>query len=121
MTTEEYVRAWLAGERQYTIDKFGIELDNQHVSESRTFEWWEQQFDNYLHRAGIFGLDTINGRQALAKFVATAVGMLEAAVRVYGPLPEPGVPSGYNLDTIFLDDKPEVAARQFVEPNFDPS
>lgn len=100
MVTEDYVREWLARERGYTLDKFGIDLDNEHIGEGLD-GWWQQQFDNYLHRADLLGLDTINGRQALAKFVATAVGCLEAAVRIYGPLPEPGVPSGYNVDTIF--------------------
>lgn len=103
MTTEQYVRLWLKGERDYTIEKFGIDEDNQHTTqwsqEDKT--WWTDQLDNYYHRAGVLGLDTINGRQALAKFVATAVGMLESSVRLFGPLPEPGVPSGQNLDTIF--------------------
>lgn len=99
METEEYVRLWLAGERSYTLDKFGIDADNQHIGEWAELDlnatnWWETQFDNYLGRAGVLGLDNPGGRQAFAKFVATAVGALEAVVRVYGPLPAPGVPSG---------------------------
>lgn len=102
---EELIRAWLAQEREYTVQKFGLELDDQHVREwGGPDDWWEVQFQNYLGRANVLGLDTIAGRQALAKFVATAVGMLEAAVRVYGPLPLPGVPSGENLDTVFTDE-----------------
>lgn len=103
METEEYVRQWLAREREYTIAKFGLDLDNLHTREwdyRDEVDWWNQQFDNYYTRAGILGLDNPNGRQALAKFVATAVGMLEAAVRVHGPLPKPGVPSGENLDLL---------------------
>lgn len=98
MDTEEYVRQWLAIERGYTIEKFGVDLDNQHLREG--FAWWEQQFLNYFHRAQVLGLDTPGGRQAAAKFVATAVGMLEAVVREFGPLPKPGVPSGENLDLL---------------------
>lgn len=101
--TEEYVRQWLTREREYTIAKFGLDLDDRHVKEfGKDFfdQWWEQQFDNYLHRAKVLGLDTPGGRQALAKFVATGVGMLEAAVRAYGPLPKPGVSSGENLDKV---------------------
>lgn len=96
----EYVLNWLEDEREYQMKKFSVEQDNEHVKAwaDNAEDWWDNQFDNYLHRAYILKLDTINGRQALAKFVATAVGMLEAAVRCYGPLPEPGVPSGYNLD-----------------------
>lgn len=99
MTVSEYVRAWLADERGYTIKKFGLPQDDDHILEGLA-GWWAQQFDNYLHRAWVLGLDTPGGRQALAKFVATAVGALEAAVRVYGPLPEPGVSSGNNLDAL---------------------
>lgn len=95
----EYVRAWLAQERDYTIAKFGLDLDDQHVAEG--MEWWEQQFLNYIGRADVLGLDSPGGRQAAAKFVATALGFLEAVVRVHGPLPEPGVPSGENLNTVF--------------------
>lgn len=103
----ELIRAWLAQERDYTVQKFGLELDDQHVRDwdyRDESDWWNQQFDNYYTRAGVLGLDTLVGRQAFAKFVATAVGMLEAAVRVYGPLPLPGVPSGENLDTVFTDE-----------------
>lgn len=110
METDEYIIKWLKGERDYTIGKFGLESDDLHVQQFNSKEieyvpeWWDQQFKNYLHRAKLLGLENPNGRQALAKFVATAVGMLEAAVRVYGPLPEPGVPSGYNLDKVFDPD-----------------
>lgn len=106
METEEYVRRWIMGEREYTIRKFGLGLDDEHVQAFSDNEydndWWVKQFENYLGRAWILKLDTVNGRQALAKFVATGVGMLEAAVRVYGPLPEPGVTSGENLDKPFI-------------------
>lgn len=94
---------WLDDERHYTLQKFGSEVDRKHTIEF--FEryktggmdnegWWEQQFDNYLGRAGVLGLDTPGGRQALAKFVATGLGMLSAAIQVYGDLPSAGVPSG---------------------------
>lgn len=91
---------WLDEERVYTLEKFGTDKDRFHVEEfvAREHpidnEWWTMQLDNYYHRAHVLGIDNPNGRQALAKFVATAVGMLAATVQVYGPLPEPGVPSG---------------------------
>lgn len=104
----EYVLGWLRDERAYQIEKFGLEQDDQHTQEWAVLQtanefsesWWEKQFENYLGRASVIGLDTPNGRQALAKFVATAVGMLEAAIRLYGPLPEPGVPSGQNPNNL---------------------
>lgn len=102
----KYVEAWLRDERQYTLDKFGLEQDNEHVGINHfgvdQDGWWDRQFDNYLHRAKVLSLYTPAGRQAAAKFVATAVGFLEAVVRVHGPLPEPGVPSGENIDQLRL-------------------
>lgn len=93
--TRDYIEQWLKDERDYTINKFGLEVDD-----TRDKQWWDQQFSNYFHRAYLLGLDTPNGRQAAAKFVATALGFLESVVRVHGELPEPGVPSGYNLDNM---------------------
>lgn len=103
-----YAIGWLCDERQYTVDKFGTEADRQHIEEyqncdvalSRSAGWWSQQLDNYLGRVEVLGLDTPNGRQALAKFVSTALGMLSATVEVFGELPEPGVPSGENLTNL---------------------
>lgn len=64
-------------------------------------EWWTKQLNNYLFRAWVMGLNTPGGRQALAKFVATGVGMLESTVLLYGRIPEPGVSSGENLHNLF--------------------
>lgn len=102
---ETYVRDWLSDERDYTIDKFGIDLDNKHIKEWNDSigdlqSYWEQQFTNYLGRAATLGLNTPGGKQAFAKFVATTVGALEAVVRVYGEIPSPGVPSGENLTNL---------------------
>lgn len=55
---------------------------------------WSDKIGMYLHRADILGLDNPLGRQAAAKAVATAHGMLESIVRVHGDLPPGGVPSG---------------------------
>lgn len=90
---------WLRKERHYTLQKFGTEQDRQHVRDFAEAEyghatWFNQQFDTYYHRAWVLGLETHNGRQALAKFVSTAAGMLSAAIQEYGVLPEAGVPSG---------------------------
>jgi hypothetical protein len=101
----EYVEDWLDEElRMYVYQKFNQLVDAEHIKEfmqpangGRSEGWWTQQLDNYYHRAAVLGLDTPNGRQALGKFVATAICMLVATVDVYGELPKPGVPSGENL------------------------
>jgi hypothetical protein len=86
---------WLAGERRYQVEKFGTELDDEHTRQGLGDEtWWRQQLLNYLHRAHVLGLELPVGRQAAAKFTATACGLLESLIRVHGPLPPPGVPSG---------------------------
>lgn len=96
---------WLDRERIYTLEKFGINADREHIlafhdDGGAEDGWWTQQLDNYYHRAGVLGLDTPGGRQALAKFVATAAGMLAATVQEYGDLPSPGVPSGEISDWV---------------------
>lgn len=111
MDEHELVMRWLAEERPYQIDKFAGGQDDpdgwRHNDEALSTEgvgegtYWEQQLTNYVHRLGVLGLDLPNGRQALMKFVSTAVGLAEAMVRVYGPPPRPGVPSGQGLDEEF--------------------
>jgi hypothetical protein len=86
---------WLSNERCYQLNKFGIELDDVHTKAGIGPEtWWWNQLHNYLYRAHVLGLDNVRGRQALAKFVATGMGLLESTVRVYGDLPAPGLTSG---------------------------
>ncbi len=57
--------------------------------------FWLRQILQYVDRARIFGLDNPRGRQAMAKCYMTMCGFLESMVRVYGPLPKPGLSSGY--------------------------
>jgi len=60
--------------------------------------WWDERLGRYYHEAERLGLESETGRQALAKFVATACALLESVVRVHGWLPEPGVRLGENVD-----------------------
>ena len=86
---------WLVGERQYQVTKFGTAADDAHTAEGLDGDsWWWHQLTTYFHRSRVLGLETPLGRQALAKFVATGCGLLESVVRMHGPLPAPGVPSG---------------------------
>ncbi|HEX9991904.1 MAG TPA: DUF4406 domain-containing protein [Acidimicrobiales bacterium] len=86
---------WLVGERAYQVRKFGTATDDAHTAEGLGDDgWWWRQLTTYFHRARVLTLANPLGRQALAKFTATAVGLLESVVRVHGELPPPGVPSG---------------------------
>lgn len=55
---------------------------------------WNDWAGNYIKRAVMFGLDSLQGRQALGKTIVTLIHVLETAVEEYGPMPAPGVPSG---------------------------
>ena len=56
--------------------------------------WWFGQIGQYLQRGSILGLDTLNGRQAVMKGLATYVALVESMIRTYGPPPKAGYPSG---------------------------
>jgi hypothetical protein len=98
-TAASSVFEWLIRERHYQLTKFGHDQDDAHTIEGLGEDsWWWQQLLSYYTRARVLGLDIPVGRQAIAKFAATACGLLESIVRAYGPLPPPGVPSG-NVST----------------------
>jgi hypothetical protein len=89
-----FSRAWIETEyRKYVRNKFTLEDDKE-----RDLDWWQQQFDNYFHRARTLGLDTPGGRQAVGKFAATAVGWFMTVLATEGSVPAPGVASGGNFD-----------------------
>ena len=81
---------WIAEEQAYSQQKWPPEASDQITRD----EEWDRWLSQYLHRANLLGFDTEVGRQALAKYVTTAVAMLDSVTRVHGPLPAPGVPSG---------------------------
>lgn len=80
---------WLNEERtSYQIKKFDYEQEA-----NKPLEYWIQQFDSYIQRLPIFGLDTPQGSQAALKLAATAVALCEHLADK-NELPAPGVPSG---------------------------
>jgi hypothetical protein len=87
--------AWLVEEVRAQPVKFTSADDDAHTRDGLGDDsWWWQQLTNYYGRARVLGLETPLGRQALAKFVATAVALLDSVIRCHGPLPTPGHPSG---------------------------
>ena len=89
---------WLGDEHIYERAKFAPQIDDAKTLGAP--ERWDETIEMYLHRARVLGLDNPAGRQAIAKAAVTCIGYLESVVRVHGPLPEPGVPSGYNTDQL---------------------
>jgi len=94
------VARWVAQERaEYADVKFAADGDNRAelVAAMRSeglAPTWIGFILNYLKRAELFGLDTLQGRQALGKALVTVTHCLETAVEIHGPMPRPGVPSG---------------------------
>lgn len=114
---------WIAGEEAYVAGKFDDQRHGhdeslrQHGMDSEGF--WLRQVVQYYDRARMFfdaareietdgtgvGPDEYNslrkrtlelkGQQALVKAMMTAKGCAESSVRVFGPLPAPGHPSGF--------------------------
>lgn len=85
----ESVLSWLYAERDtYQTTKFDYEQEAD-----KPPEYWIQQFDSYIQRLPIFGLDTPQGVQAALKLAATAVALAEHLADK-GRLPKPGVSSG---------------------------
>jgi hypothetical protein len=92
---------WIMREiNEYVREKFTRDDDIEHIKQP-DLEWWQQQFDTYLHRAKVLGLDSPGGQQAIAKFAATAVGMFMAMLKEYQYVPAPGVSSGNHYDDIW--------------------
>lgn len=93
---------WYQKELDYVDNKFddqrnGHDTDMlEHGLDEDGF--WRRQIFQYLDRINLFTLELPQGRQALAKMCMTAIGCLESAIRVHGPLPEPGHSSGNSYE-----------------------
>lgn len=87
----ESVLSWLYAEREtYQTKKFNYDDE---ANKTHDHDYWVQQFDSYIQRLPIFGLDTPQGVQAALKLAATAVALCEHLANLER-LPKPGVSSG---------------------------
>jgi len=104
---------WIAAEENYVADKFDDQRNghDETLKEYDIEQFWVRQVVQYYDRASAFlkaakeareHNDDVGGRhleqraqQAIAKAMMTAKGMAESSIRVYGPMPRPGMPSGY--------------------------
>lgn len=94
-----HVAAWVLAERAVHADTKWQASPNRGIALTQMREdpaghWYLDYVRQYMHRASLVGLNTATGRQLLGKAVVTALHALETAVEVYGPMPEPGHPSG---------------------------
>jgi hypothetical protein len=85
---------WLIAERRFQVRQFGSEHDDRHLREGGLdpAAWWSTQLARYLERVRAGDLSDVATRIELAKFAATAVALLESAIRVHGPIPRPKKP-----------------------------
>jgi hypothetical protein len=101
MEAREHVRKWIEQERAHYADtKYKDGEPNRAMlidaTETEGFSEdgkWMGFLGNYIRRAQLFGIDTLQGRQALGKAIATAMHCLETSVMVYGDMPQPGMSS----------------------------
>lgn len=101
---------WVTLEEVYVEKKFGAQRGShdETLMFTNLSEFWTRQIVQYLDRAEVF-LDgyrescegeepsiklRLLAQQAMAKCFMTSKGMVESSIRVFGPLPLPGVPSG---------------------------
>lgn len=102
LTTQDMLRNdllnWIKAEREnYADQKWSGENRERLVKamEDEGFgDIWRDFILNYLKRAELFGLDTLQGRQAMGKAIVTMLHCLETAIEIYGTMPQPGFPSG---------------------------
>ena len=93
---------WIDIERTLYADKKfanGSDARNKLVAELQEQGFkldgdWYSFVGNYMKRAEIIGLEHAAGRQAMGKAIATLHHILETAIDLFGPMPEPGHPSG---------------------------
>lgn len=91
--SERHVLDWLRREQKdYAQKKYPISTieEDDGVLTDRCVDF----VTNYLARAQALGIDTPSGRQTLGKALSTLYGYTQAAVYLYGPMPEPGHSSG---------------------------
>lgn len=95
-----YIIQWVQDEYAYATTKVTQDPESDDRKTEEDPFYWSDQIAMYAHRAAVLGLQSPAGRQAAAKCAMTAMCFAESAVRKFGALPEPGVPSGENLDNL---------------------
>lgn len=106
---------WMRGEETYAGNKFDAEQrvqryehdDHMRIDHFAPDGWWLRQIVQYYDRAAMFFSAAqsepneekkralqLRGQQAICKAIMTAKGACESSIRVFGNLPQPGLPSG---------------------------
>lgn len=76
---------WLISQQTVILNWFPIEQNDKHTAEGFNSDaYWPLKFTKFLHRAELLTLESPQGRQAVAEFAATGVGLLASVWRGYG-------------------------------------
>lgn len=83
--------AWLRREYFYTSDKYPPDDDDDNTKRYGIAHgtWWDRQLKLYWARAFKHGLDSLEGRQQMGKFVSTALNLATSRTRLFGIPPTP--------------------------------
>lgn len=100
LDAREHLREWLQVERtQYADKKYNYNEGGQQflldaLRDEGLGDTWLNFIFNYIKRAELVGIQNFLGRQYLGKAIVTLMSCLEKSIEIYGPMPEPGHPSG---------------------------
>jgi hypothetical protein len=76
---------WLISQQAMVLNRFPIEQNDVHTREGFDADaYWPIKFTKFLHRADLLTLESPEGRQAVAEFCTTSVGLLASVWRLYG-------------------------------------
>ena len=77
--------AWIVSQQPMILTRFPTQQNDAHTQEGFAPDaYWPIKFTKFLHRADLLTLDSPEGRQAIAEFAATAVGLLASTWRLHG-------------------------------------
>jgi hypothetical protein len=81
-----YSLSWFIRQQPKILNRFDPAQNDLHTLEGlEPDSYWGQKLPMYLSRAAILGFDSPQGRQSVAEYAATAMGLLASVWRLYGP------------------------------------
>jgi hypothetical protein len=81
-----YALTWFIKQQPKILNRFDPDQNDRHTREGLgEAAYWPMKLQMYLHRARLLSLDSPQGRQAVAEYAATSIGLLASVWRVYGP------------------------------------
>jgi len=77
---------WIIAQQPMILTRFPVTQNDEHTLEGLdTDSYWAQKLHKFLSRADILTFESPQGRQAVAEFSATTIGLMASVWRQYGP------------------------------------